>query len=274
MSESNGHKPYIVVIMPHRNGQGNLGAGMAMQAAFKQHEFVHTNEGHSLLPFAFNRLWCQALNLRTPRRATHVLMLHNDVCPDPGFGDVLMDELNATGADMLSVVVPIKDARGITSTAVEDASDPWACRRVTMHEVFAMPETFGALDLPWHNLTYGRLLLNTGCWLVRLGPWVHAINPVTGHRPWFRQQDCIVARNGEDVARSWPEDWDWSRQLQDMGLRILATRKVPLYHEVQEWHNRSPWGTQRTDLGYLQWKKQEREALAANPVTEPEMSCL
>lgn len=259
-------KPRVAVIMPHRNGQGNIGAGQALAAAFKTVDYVHVNEGHSLLTFCFNRLWAKVLNLRATQRITHIAMLHNDVCPDAYWGDVLLEEMNATGADMISAVVPIKDERGVTSTCVEDAADAWSVRRLTMHEVYRLPETFGAEDIVWHGPNYGRLLLNTGCWLVSLrwrgglGRWEYTAGPVTGHRPWFRQQDRIVTLGGSDVAQTMPEDWDWSRQLQDLGLKVMATRKVALYHEQQQFTNAKPWGTWQTDLGYLQWKKQEAEA--------------
>lgn len=267
--------PFVVVVMPHRGGQGNIGAGMALQGASLRHRFVQSNRGHSLLTFCFNQLWVEALNLRGTHPVTHVAMLHNDVCPNPGWVDILLDEMDATGADMLSAVVPIKDGRGLTSTTVEDAADPWMTRRVTLSEMFALPDTFAAEDLPWWNpQQYGRLLLNTGCWLAKLGPWCDTPGPVTGHRPWFRQQDRVVRRGAELLAQSMPEDWDWSRQLHDLGLKLLATRKVGLYHERQEFDNRHAWGTWKTDLGYLQFKKLEREALSASPVTEPEPSCL
>ncbi len=267
MGQGNGRKPLVAVVMPHRNGQGNIDAGGGLYTAFKDVDFVPMNCGHSLLTLAFNRLWTMALNLKP--RPTHLAMLHNDVCPPRYWGDGLLAELTATGADVLSVVVPIKGETGTTSTAVEDAADEWAVRRLTMHEVFQLPETFAAEDLAWHGPGYGRLLINTGCWICKLGDWVDEIGPVTGHRLWFRQQDRIVERHGELVADTMPEDWDVSRQFQDLGLKVLATRKVPLYHERQEFTNDRPWGTWRTDLGYLQYKQQGR---AATQLMEP--SCL
>jgi precorrin-6B methylase 2 len=60
---------------------------------------------------------------------------------------------------VLGVVAPIKDQRGVTSTALaHDDGDTWRVHcRLTMQEVYRLPETFTSEDV-------GRpLLVNTGC---------------------------------------------------------------------------------------------------------------
>src|SRR5215471_18433913 len=119
------------------------------------------NQG-SLLALSFNALWCRALNLAKAGGLDYFAMLHTDVGPNNGWLDALVAELDATGLDVLSVVVPIKDPRGVTSTALaRDDGDPFGVfTRLTMQEVFRLPETFTSADVG------GRpLLVNTGCWV-------------------------------------------------------------------------------------------------------------
>ena len=76
----------------------------------------------SLLASGFNSLWCTALK----RGVTHFAMLHADIRPDRNWLDVMLAELQRTGADLVSVVTPIKDARGLTSTGIGHPEIPWS----------------------------------------------------------------------------------------------------------------------------------------------------
>jgi hypothetical protein len=187
---------------------------------------------HYSLPEAFNTLWAWALDEYEAGRVTHFAMIHADVCPDDGWLDVLLAELAATGADVVSAVIPLRGPRGLTSTAVE-AADPWRNRRLTLAEVFALPETF----------TLPGILLNTGLWVCDLSrPWCG--------RVWFEERHAIRRRpdgTRETVMHS--EDWEFSRAVRrlDAGARLYATRKVGVCHDRPEYHNRSAWGTCATD---------------------------
>lgn len=202
----------------------------------------------SLLPFTFNLIWTGALNDRAgaatweldgsmgTRPIDYFAMIHDDIKPDGGWIGTLVGELEATGADLISAVVPIKDGRGLTSTAVDDTGDAWNPRRLTLKEVHDLPPTFGDSDVG------GALLLNTGLWVCRFDrPWVERVG--------FRQQDCIVRRGGRFVAQTTPEDWDFTRQVRLQGGKVLATRKVGLEHERPEFTNRRPWGVWASDEG-------------------------
>lgn len=195
----------------------------------------------SLAIRCFNLLWAQALDARAEYGITHFCMQHDDVCPEPGFLDVLLDQLEATGADMLSAVIPIKNPTGCTSTAVS-MGDPWTLRRLTMHEVFQLPEVFGLDDIPWRRPD-SQLLLNSGLWVCRFtDDWVE--------RVCFRDQARIIRKpDGKFQAQDISEDWDWSYQLQALGLKLRATR-LPLYHERPEFTTRQPWGAWQTDEAY------------------------
>lgn len=198
------------------------------------------------VPFSCGEIWCAALNERQHHDITHFAMIHDDVCPDGPWLDVLMEELDATGADMLSAAVPIKDGRGLTSTAVANPGNPWVSRRVTMRELLALPETFGAADVPWAETRC--LLANTGCFVCRFGPWADRVT-------WNQHnRKTRIDRPGGSyswVPQAIPEDWDFCRQLHNLGLNVLVTRKVKLYHERPEFTNQGPaWGA-ATDEWFL-----------------------
>src|SRR5512146_50667 len=67
----------------------------------------------------FNRLWAAALTKAQRGKITHFAMLHSDIAPEPGFLDVLMEECCRLNADLVSAVIPLKDGRAVTSTAID-----------------------------------------------------------------------------------------------------------------------------------------------------------
>lgn len=188
----------------------------------------------SLLVHGFNSLWAEALNLRG-RGLTHFAMIHADVSPEPGWLDVLLGELVRLGADLVSAVVPIKDERGLTSTAVA-GENPWGSRRLTLTEVHRLPETFGPEDVG------GPLLVNSGLWVCDFTkPWCEQVH--------FRQRDQVVrGPSGQFLARTLSEDWAWAADLQQRGCRVYATRKVRLTHEGgRSYPNDHAWGRWQRD---------------------------
>jgi hypothetical protein len=183
----------------------------------------------SLLANSFNQLLITAVERRNEGLADFFLLMHADVVPlnVDGWLNDLMDARRDVKAQVLSVVVPIKDARGITSTAVETASE-WAPRRLTMKEIFDRPETFTQPDL----------LINTGMLLVdlRKNDWIDKV--------CFTINDAIIELpNGKRVAGVQPEDWDFSRQAKALGATLWATRKVQVVHKGQfPYPNTTVWG--------------------------------
>ncbi len=192
-----------------------------------------------------NTLWVEALNAAHRGDITHFAMLHSDINPIPGWIDILASEMARTGADLVSTVVALKDARGLTSTGIGNADDPWnAFRRFTMREVHEMPETFGVEDTP-HPHRY--LLHNTGCWLADL------------RNPAWRTTDAsgkLIATlsfpisaelmpDGTIEHRRESEDWYFSRMLSTLPLKTVATRKVSATHfGTTPYVNNKPWGEQ------------------------------
>jgi predicted O-methyltransferase YrrM len=215
------------------------------------------DQGSSLLADGFNVHWCNALNQQLMGNPiTRFAMLHDDVVPESFWLDKLLTELDSTGADLVAAVVPIKDGRGLTSTAIDDPMDPWEVwRRLTSTEIEKLPETFGAADIATvfgavHDNLMPELLLNTGCWVCDFTkPWRFQVHfeiktRITFHvgEDWTDGERSMkrgtIIPNwqyrpgmcGEFCNQVMPEDWDFSRQLNDHGAKILGTRKVKLAH--------------------------------------------
>jgi len=197
--------------------------------------------GGSLLAYTFNNLWVGALNSREAQGWTHFAMHHNDIDAEPGWLDTLMDELDRTGADVVSVAVAIKDTRGLCSCGVMEQSGN--IRRLTLRELYQLPETFGIEDIAWAP-EGSHLAVNTGLWVCRFtAPWVEKV--------CFNIADAIVkGDDGTYRAHVLPEDWNFSRWLHQQGLRVRCTRKVTAGHTGKSrFANDRPWGDWSEDLG-------------------------
>jgi hypothetical protein len=252
--------PVVALLMPHRDCIVHLGSAFGCWKATERGlPVVFFNRGTSVLTQNFNTLLADALNARVEDGVTHVAMLHNDIIPQAGWLDVLLEEMQRTNVEMIAAVAPLKNGKGLTSTGLDTPGDPWSVRRLTMTEVFDLPETFTAHDCPL-RMGEGPLLLNTGCWLMKLTePWIEGMH--------FRQEDRMAFNTvtRKYAAQSISEDWLWSRDLHARGCRLAATRKVGLQHERAEFHNRGVWGQWTTDEAYLQYLN-EIEAAAASSV--------
>lgn len=231
-------------------GKQTMAAGLAFWHACRDMSGVINGQRNgSLLAANFNKLWCSALNaVHRGHRVDYFAMLHDDVGPGEFWLDALIDELEEKDLDVLGVVVPIKDQRGVTSIALA-GDDPWRpfCK-LTMHDVYQLPETFTSEDVGGR-----QLLLNTGCWVMR---W----NQDVCRQLHFEINDRIVF--DEDIngyrTDTEPEDWNFSRQLHEIGstpdshgmrpLRIGATRKIHVEHcGDMNFTNSRAWGTDTFD---------------------------
>ena len=248
--------PKVAIAMARRGPQVNDGAAEAFYRCPCRAAQVAAllKPVSTLLPFAFNQAWCGALNYRdTGVGLKYFAMIHDDIEPAPFWLDTLIDELESHDADVMSAVVPIKSEHGLTSTAV-DTGDIWLPRRLTMAEAMELPETFGAEDVG------GPLLLNTGLWVADITkPWVEEV--------------CFDFLNrirrtttGERVAECVPEDWLNSRRLNELGCKLMATRKVHLVHNGSaDFPNSTAWGSWQTDKLYHERidQQQQREQACA-----------
>jgi len=240
----------VALVMPHRNLECHLGAAAGLHfASNNKLRQVVSNFGTSILTYCFNHLLADAMNAREIDGVTHFAMLHNDVVPCRGWLDILMAEMQAGDYDAVSAVVPLKNNKGLTSTGIETIGNPWTVRRLTMAEVYDLPETFAATDIPFRE-PMAPLLMNTGCWLMKLDePWTNGLH--------FRQQDRIAWCTAEKkyAPQSISEDWDFSRQLASRGCRLAVTRKVSLHHDRPEFHNRGVWGEWTMDESWSNYQK-------------------
>lgn len=167
---------------------------------------------YSCLTRNFNELYCAALNARK-EGITHFCMLHSDVVPHGmGWLDIMLEIMQAHQTDVLSAIIPIKDNKGFTSTALD--TDQWRPRRLTMTEICKeYPETFTRPDL----------LINTGLMLIDIRkPWVEQCH--------FMFLDTIQNRDGIFYAENSPEDWEFSRDARLKGAKIFATRAIGVTH--------------------------------------------
>lgn len=241
MSGPNGqHEPRRIFLGMPGYGRQTAAAGVAFWRASADMSRVHCEyRNGSLLASNFNQLWCEALNQAHQGRGfDYFAMLHDDVGPlDHGperyWLDLLIAELEAHNLDVLAAVVPIKDSRAMTSMALQHPDDEWMpFARLSMHDVFQLPETFTAADL-------GRpLLLNTGCWVAKWNQeWCRQVH--------FSVEDRIAFNRSCNryQAQTVPEDWHFSKQLNSLGLKIGATRKIRVHHrgEVDFPNYVDPW---------------------------------
>ena len=224
-------------------GKQTAQAGRGFWRASRNMDHV-TNEyrNGSLLASNFNQLWCGALNLvHSGGQVDYFAMLHDDIGPDDYWLDTLIEELESNDLDLLGVVVPIKDSRGVTSIALDRPGDHWmAHSRLTMHDVFALPETFTSEDIGL------PILLNSGCWVCRFDlSWAKKVH--------FAVNDRIVFNRAANRYQSQTEseDWFFSRLCHEIGLKIGATRKVHVVHQGDMmFSNARPWGTDPYDREY------------------------
>ncbi len=234
-------KRHVVLGMPGY-GKQTSAAGRAFWLASRGDSLTVTRQysNGSLLACNFNKLWCSALNLEHSGKPVHYFaMLHDDIGAEDYWLDALVDELEAKQLDVLSVVVPIKDMRGMTSMALHHPGDNWNIDcRLTMHDAYQLPETFTKDDLGGREL-----LLNTGCWVAKWNQdWCKKVH--------FEINDRIVFDrvNGCYQPEVESEDWFFSRLLNEMGLRIGATRKIAVKHEGDiEFSNTFAWGSAAFD---------------------------
>lgn len=238
---------HAYLVMPSY-GPVYAGAARGFYRASKGEKFrthLYYDQG-SLLACNFNQCWCWVLNQALDGKpVNYFAMLHADIQVEDHWLDVLIDELEERNLDVLSVLVPIKDPHGLTSTALGDPGDPWQiASRITMREAYQLPETFTASDIGHPDKV---LLINTGCWVCKFDPkWAKP--------PFhFEINDRIVwdEKRKRYLPQVEPEDWNISRRFHALGLKVGVTRKVAVAHRGEvNYVNTSPWGDWPHDREY------------------------
>jgi hypothetical protein len=227
---------HVFIGMP---GYGDLSAGAARgfwrASRLPDARVYHQYQEGSLLAANFNSLWCTALNLARGGRLVDVFaMQHSDVEPEDWWLDALIAEMDARNLDVLGVAIPIKDANGLTSIALDRPDgDTWRplCR-LTMTDLKRLPETFTSHDVGH------PILLNTGLWACRFDEsWARRVRFTINDR-------IVVGPTGEYRPQCEPEDWYFSRLLHEMGLKVGCTRKIRAMHRgTWRWSNQEVWGS-------------------------------
>lgn len=227
-----------IVLAAPGYGHQTAAAGRGIWRACRDMSHVDaTHLNSSLLAANFNGAWCYALNkAKSGDGVDYFAMLHSDIGPDDFWLDTLIDEMEARDLDVIGVAVPIKDQRGLTSIAV-DGESTWRPQcRLTMREIARLPEVFTSEDVG------GPLLLNTGCWVCRFDlSWAPKV--------FFTINDRIVIdKHGTYRAEVEPEDWFFSRLLNELDLKIGATSKISVMHRGEmDFSNRVQWGKEFDD---------------------------
>lgn len=240
-------KPSYNVFLGFPTGYGKCAASQKMAVAMlegSKHNISMKDEMSSALTCNFNELWCFGLNGRSkPHNFQLFGMVHDDIeIITPRWLDVLIEEMG--DADMVSVIIPIKDRWGNTSTALD--THPWRPRRLTMKEVHKLPETF---DTEWMsnnpgaiNGPIGPILANTGLWVCRIDkPWAEQV--------CFNIRNAIEKdANGKFGPKFASEDWEFSRFLNRRGIRFKVTRKIEVNHiGSARFSNGHAWGELEED---------------------------
>jgi hypothetical protein len=236
---SNPIVPYIA--QPLHTGFGSYwGSWLALtrRATTRQVATVISPSTNSILPENFNSHLCAAVNMDDPK-CTHFAMLHGDIEPQPGWLDILFDELWASKADVVSAVVPFKSMKGLTSTAIGERLPNGRPKhtKLTMADVAKLPETFGIEDTPWPDK---QLWVNSGCMLFSIeSPWVKEFLRSGG----FGFETWVEEHEGRFISQAFSEDWRMSAWCAENGVKCVATRKVQLNHwGCHAFGNVGSWG--------------------------------
>lgn len=218
----------IAIGVPSYNGQIEMRLANSLMQASKSVPHQIFFRASSLLAYTFNNLWTDALNMRNNDGYTHFLMVHADVVPELWFADKMLALMEDNDAGILSVVLPIKNGAGLTSTAMD--TNPWGPSRFTTKQIAEGPPIF----------THPRLLINTGLMMIDMrkkfaNDLVFTINDEI-HRN---------EKTGLYEAVCQPEDWNFSRLARKIGAKLYATRLVGALHVgPTEFSNQAVWGNE------------------------------
>src|SRR3984957_20532908 len=192
----------------------------------------------------FNSAFCECMNTREQKNWTAMAMIHADIGTQPGWLDIMLEEMEREEAFVCSAVCCIKDARGATTTGVSGPHRQ-GVRRLTMTEIMKLPETFDLDDVRIFDQEprWNYLAINTGLWVMRLGEWMEDF-------PGFCTLDRITrSDDGTYTASVLTEDWNFSAWLAAKKRRVVATRKVKTEHfGSYGYPNDRVWGEWKTDV--------------------------
>ena len=170
----------------------------------------------SLPTHGFNKLVCLALNNRTTVGFTDFAMHHSDIEAQPSWLDVLREERDRVGADIISACIRLKDETELTSTGIRARGED--IRRLSLAEIAKLPRTFCADDVELGK----ELAINSGLWLASLD--------VLEDCPGFQTWSEIRKVNGLHHPVVLSEDWAFAEWAAKTGKKVFATSAVIAVH--------------------------------------------
>lgn len=187
----------------------------------------------SLLAHAFNLAVAYALN----NNFEYFAMLHGDIAPDEGWLDGMLDTVNSGQYDVIHAVSPIKDSRGVTSTAIGYEDDEFGLvRRLTMAEAHKLPVVFGINDIrETIDADADRLLPNTGCLVMRADTWFRDF-------PGFTINDRVMRAGEEWAVDVCSEDWQFGHWCHKSGITVGGTLLKLLHFGRTSYDTSKVWG--------------------------------
>lgn len=210
---------------------------------------VEPGTPNSLLGKSFNELWVLFLHSRGMLKLAAGAMIHSDIGAEMGWLSKMWTIMNRVNADFLSVVVPIKNNEGWTSTAIHDAKTK-AIRRLSLKQCFAYPPTFCMSDIgPEEDC----LCPNSGLWICRanLPQWEHIDEE--GRLIFHWECKDAITRNEERKiyeTKGLSEDWHAGLMMKSLGIKVYCTTEVRCTHYgMGAWDNHTPWGTAESEPG-------------------------
>lgn len=184
-----------------------------------QDELVVDPISGSLLPRVFNEAFGRAVC----RGFQRFVMLHSDIAAEPGWLTKLVTLQERADADVLSVVMPLKDDRQLSSTAVHVPGEQY--RKLSVSECqHKCASVFDVHDPYLRQMQAQELLVNTGLMIMRLDrPWI---------KKWhgFQIRSRIVWQESACTVDTTGEDWDMSEQLNALGCSVKATTAIEAHH--------------------------------------------
>jgi hypothetical protein len=195
-----------------------------------RHEVRSIRMSSSLLANCFNTLLVTCLNAGG---FDYFALLHSDVSPSRGWLDTMIAEMGCYNLNVLHAPCALKTMNGTTSTAVAYSDDPWsAVRRLTVRELAKLWPTFTAGILREQlDPAIKHLLPNTGCMLIKIGPWLDAFpgfeieDRIVEVRPTDRHAD-VLKTNAQVIS----EDWNFGFWCAANGVNVGGTTKVRTDH--------------------------------------------
>lgn len=233
-------QPYAGMIEPE-----SIKAVHAAQEGVQGLRVVYHSFPTSLLCMGFNSGVAHAKNLECP----YFCLVHADIAPSERWLAAMLKAMQEYKLDAIHAPAPIKDNRGLTSTALAYSEDRWqARRRLTVAELRRLPPVFTIEDVQRHIDPDAKALLpNTGCLLMECGEWF---------RKWegFAMDDRVawLADKGKHDAATIPEDWLFGYEAASLGLRVGGITSVQVRHFGKHcWNSRDVWGD-ASDKSYFE----------------------